>query len=240
MAAMLGMSACGDGSAAPEGGATSPASASAATSVTPGSGTPSTISRSSTTPGGGAVAPRSQPTQPDVPVTPKLKPKPKPEPSSSDDGVVGETPPEVWANQEAMSPYLDELSRLAGDDGGDENTVAGWCGVEIDPEANRLILRWKGTPPREVQRVLARAKAKGIKAELVTSDYDLRSLQPHFTALGDLMDELDIVMLDVNNECSAITVGLSERNAAAEARIRAAVPAWVPLDFTVEEPITTD
>jgi hypothetical protein len=112
----------------------------------------------------------------------------------------------------------------------------GYCGVAIDAVHDGLTVWWHGTPPAAVQAVLARVKVAKITPTVVATVYDHRTL---LSAAGYIdMQRLGVTMWSMRNDCSGIDIGLPVVTAAAQARVRAAVPAWVPLHFVQQTPVS--
>jgi hypothetical protein len=109
----------------------------------------------------------------------------------------------------------------------------GYCGVAIDPVHDGLTVWWHWTPPAAVQAVLDRVKAANITPTVMAALYDHRTL---LSAAGHIdMQRLGITMWSMRNDCSGLDIGLPVVTAAAQARVRAAVPAWVPLHFAQQD-----
>ncbi|MDQ1463784.1 MAG: hypothetical protein QOC73_725 [Actinomycetota bacterium] len=110
----------------------------------------------------------------------------------------------------------------------------GYCGVAIDAVHDGLTVWWHGTPPAGVLAVLDRVKVAKITPTVVAAPYDHRTL---LSAGGRIdMQGLGITMWSMHSDCSGLDIGLPVVTAAAQARVRAAVPAWVPLDFVQQSP----
>jgi hypothetical protein len=112
----------------------------------------------------------------------------------------------------------------------------GYCGVAIDAVHDGLTVWWHGTPPAGVQAVLDRVRVASITPTVVAAAYDHRTL---LSAAGHIdMQRLGVKMWSMRSDCSGLDIGLPVVTAAAQARVRAAVPAWVPLHFVQQTPVS--
>ena len=158
-----------------------------------------------------------------------------PMPPSGVRGMDPDDPTSVWAAQEVLGAYAQELQAAAGvpQVAPESSLVPGWCGDGIDIEHNGVILWWKGARPAGVDAVLAHAKANGVTPEVYETRYDRLTAQLTVDELIKHMgDGSSISTIAIANDCSAITVGLKKPSPAVEAVIRAYVPRTrVPLRF---------
>ena len=150
-------------------------------------------------------------------------------------GMDPDDPTSVWAAQEVLGAYAQELQAAAGVPvlAPELSRVPGWCGNGIDLEHNGVILWWKGPRPAAVDAVLARAKANGVTPEVYETRYDRAAAQPTVDELIKHMGAGSAIStIAVANDCSAITVGLKKLTPAAEAMVRGYVSTTrVPLRF---------
>jgi hypothetical protein len=160
-------------------------------------------------------------------------------PSSGVRGTETDDPTGVYAAQEVLINYADEVRVAAGVPDDDSTTPPGWCEVAIDAEHDGVLVYWKGAPPAAVTAVLSRATSNGVTPRVMQTTYDRRSLQPTVDALVKAMDgKGGITLLSIENDCSAVRVGLKKLDPVEEKRVKALVPdPSVPLRFEKAGPV---